>query len=140
MLRSTLEIEAEIIEVDEMINEATEELEGFTRGGLTTINGMPAFVCQCDELSIGIDTTLINMQKRRNDLQADWLYAMAYEEEAKRRNCTPEEIVALWEGRCTYIPDYDDHSSDDARCEQNILCEVGMHIVTSPVKTQDLDL
>lgn len=48
--------------------------------------------------------------------------------EAARRGCSEDELLALWQGKATYLPDYDDHSSDDPRCEQNICNELGMHV------------
>lgn len=48
--------------------------------------------------------------------------------EAQRRGCDEDELEALWQGHATYLPDYDDHTSDDPRAEQNITCELGMHV------------
>jgi len=67
----------------------------------------------------------LEYDERRRDIEEYW---RAAEEEAQRRGCDADEVVAVWEDRATYIPDYDDHDSDDPQAEQNILSENGMSV------------
>lgn len=140
MYKTSLEIEATIIEVDEAIHEIETSLNDLGHSGLTQVNGEYMFVCMTSEERMCLYATLDSYSSLRMDLQGEWMTAHAAELEATRRKCTPEEVIALWEGKCTYIPDYDDHSSDDARAEQDILREVGMNIQANPLELRELDL
>jgi len=140
MFRNSIEIEATIIEIDDDIYQLQEEINKLGPSGATFVNGEPMFICRNSEDRMGMVANLDQLQQMRLDLQNEWMYSVSAEHEAKRMKCSPEEVIALWEGRCSSIPDYDDHSSDDALCAQNILCEVGMHIETNPLELNELDL
>lgn len=137
---SSLELEANMIELDEHIAKDQLALDAMPHSGLTFLpSGEAVFACNNIEDRWLMNSCHDQLKEQREHLTAEWLTARAAEEEAQRRGCTPEEIIALWEDRCTYIPDYDDHSSDDCRAEQNILCEVGMHIEVNPIPLNKLD-
>lgn len=137
---SSLEIESHIVDIDEEIEGVKNRLDGIGQSGLVPMSDGWAFMCLTSEGRMCLYATLDQLQSIRDDLEYSLFNAKLVEEEAVIRNCTPDEIIALREGKCTYIPDYDDHSSDDCRAEHNILCEVGMHIETNPFALEELEL
>ena len=111
-----------------VVDEANEHVKNGGQSGLAMLPSGPAFVC------FGAEERWMRAEHEEQERRCkEWErerreYLRELALEAERRGCDEDELEALWQGKATYIPDYDDHSSDDPRAEQNIVCELGMSI------------
>ena len=64
------------------------------------------------------------MKAAEQEADQEWI---ATTEEACRRQCDPDDLLAIWDDTAEEPADYDDHDSEaDQPCRQSILDETGM--------------
>jgi len=138
-VRSSLEIKSAIADLNDDIKQLRDQIDGLPPSGLTILGGRPVFVCTCSEDAWMTRDSLTQALWQRDFLLGQLAQAEAVEIEAARRRCSVEEVLAMQEGRCTWINDYEDHDTDGPRSMHTILDELGMHIECSPVRLVDLE-